>query len=108
MISEANANLQPKSATYIAYGQVPMESARIRTLYVEDLRKKKNLTISFDGGTGIRPLSFTTIHVTTPDTWEPYLMEGIEASGISHTGKYYFEELNKVYLSGIYCVGAYI
>ncbi|KAG9109345.1 hypothetical protein FRC07_008337, partial [Ceratobasidium sp. 392] len=96
MISEANTQLKPKSASYLAYGQIPMESARIRTETVKMLRGQKNLTISFDGGTAISPRSFTTIHVTTADPREAYLMEGVDASGASHMGKYYFEELDKV------------
>lgn len=96
LVSQSNLNLRPKHSTYIGSAQVPMESARIRRLFVMELKHHRNLTISFDGGTAIRPKSFTTIHITTPDTREAYLMEGVEASGVSHTGKYYFEELEKV------------
>ncbi|KAG8715661.1 hypothetical protein FRC08_010296 [Ceratobasidium sp. 394] len=96
MISKANTALVPKSSSYIAHCQIPMESCRIRRLAVQELKECRNLTISFDGGTAIRPMSFTTIHVTTPETRVAHLMAGIEASGISHTGKYYFEELEKI------------
>ncbi|KAG9077835.1 hypothetical protein FS749_010224, partial [Ceratobasidium sp. UAMH 11750] len=110
MISMANTQITPKSSSYIAHCQIPMESCRIRRLAVEELQQCRNLTISFDGGTAICPMSFTTIHVTTPETRIAHLMAGIEASGVSHTGRYYFEEIKKIideigYLlfSGISC-----
>ncbi|KAF8593834.1 hypothetical protein BDV93DRAFT_460199, partial [Ceratobasidium sp. AG-I] len=96
LVSHANLNLRPKHSTYIGSGQIPMESARVRRLFAKELKRHQNLTISFDGGTAICPKSFTTIHVTTPDTRDAYLMEAIEASGVSHTGKCYFGELEKV------------
>ncbi|KAF8596491.1 hypothetical protein BDV93DRAFT_454747, partial [Ceratobasidium sp. AG-I] len=96
MISHANINLRPKSSSHIAHCQIPMESARVRRDALKELKGSKNLTISFDGGTAVRPMSFTTIHVTRPDTRFAHLMKGIEASGVSHTGEYYFKELDKV------------
>ncbi|KAG9121640.1 hypothetical protein FRC07_002333, partial [Ceratobasidium sp. 392] len=96
MISKANTQLKPKSSTTIARSHIPMESCRIRRLSLEELRSCHNLTISFDGGTAIRPVSYTTIHVTTPETQIPHLMAGVEASGIPHTGQFYFEELEKI------------
>ncbi|KAF8597429.1 hypothetical protein BDV93DRAFT_513341 [Ceratobasidium sp. AG-I] len=96
MISHANINLCPKSSSHIAHCQIPMESTRVRRDALKELKGSKNLTISFDGGTAVRPMSFTTIHVTRPDTRFAHLMKGIEASGVSHTGEYYFKELDKV------------
>ncbi|KAG8697572.1 hypothetical protein FRC09_007774 [Ceratobasidium sp. 395] len=96
MIAETSSTLTPKSSGYIASCQIPMESSRLRRLSVKDLKKYTNLTISYDGGSTIRPQSFTTIHVTTPDTRIPYLMEAPEASGVSHTGQFYFQEVEKV------------
>ncbi|KAG8750264.1 hypothetical protein FRC12_012964 [Ceratobasidium sp. 428] len=96
LITLANPRLTPKSSSHIAHSQIPMESARIRCLFVDELRVCRNLTLSFDGGSAIRPQSFTTIHVTNPDTRFAYLMNAVEASGVSHTGDYYFKELEKV------------
>ncbi|KAG8779902.1 hypothetical protein FRC12_023728 [Ceratobasidium sp. 428] len=96
MISKANSQLKPKSSSTIARSHIPMESCHIRRLSLEELRSCHNLTISFDGGTAIRPVSFTTIHVTTPETRVPHLMAGVEASGVPHTGDFYFKELEKV------------
>jgi hypothetical protein len=104
LVSQANINLLAKHSSYVASAQIPMESARIRRLSVKDLKGRRNLTISFDGGTAVRPLSFTTIHITTLDTQQVHLMEGIEASGISHTAKYYFEELEKAGMLRVICV----
>ncbi|KAG8706755.1 hypothetical protein FRC09_002240 [Ceratobasidium sp. 395] len=96
MISKANSQLKPKSSSKVARSHIPMESCRIRRVSLEELRNCRNLTISFDGGTAIQPVSFTTIHVTTPDTRVPHLMAGVEASGIPHTGQFYFTELEKI------------
>lgn len=96
MIHEANPHLTPKLSSHIARSRIPMESARICGLSMEELKGCTNLTISFDGGSGIKPQSFTTVHVTNPDTRVPHLMGAVEASSISHTGRYYQEELEKV------------
>ncbi|QRV99077.1 hypothetical protein RhiJN_27096 [Ceratobasidium sp. AG-Ba] len=96
LISVAGAFISPKSSSHIAHSHIPMESARLRREHVSRLRTISHLTISFDGGTARRPQSFTTIHVTTPKTRTAYLMNAVEASGISHTGEYYFDEAHKV------------
>ncbi|QRV97083.1 hypothetical protein RhiJN_25102 [Ceratobasidium sp. AG-Ba] len=113
MIAEANSMLKPKVSSYIGSCQIPMESAHLRRKSVLHLRECRNLTISFDGGSTNRPQSFTTIHVTTPDTRIPYLMEAPEASGVSHTAEFYFKEVSKVIeeigahaFSGITCDSA--
>lgn len=95
MIAEAEAHLTPKSSSHIACSQIRMESARILCASIEKLKQYKNLTLSFDSGSGIRPQSFTTIHVTNPDIRVVHLVKAVEASGVSHPGKYYLVELEK-------------
>ncbi|KAG8742002.1 hypothetical protein FRC10_002119 [Ceratobasidium sp. 414] len=96
MISVANSMLKPKSSGCVASCQIPMESTRLKHLSVEQLKEHHHLTISFGGGSTIRLQSFTTIHVTTPDTRIPYLMEALDASGVSHTGQFHFKEIERV------------
>ncbi|KAG9089193.1 hypothetical protein FRC06_001673 [Ceratobasidium sp. 370] len=99
LIVEANPNLHPKSSGYVVSCQIPMESARPRRISVQELKKCTNLKLSFDGGSTIRPQSFTTIHVTAPDARIPDLMEAPEASGVSHTGEFYAKLLERLYES---------
>ncbi|QRV82866.1 hypothetical protein RhiJN_10882 [Ceratobasidium sp. AG-Ba] len=95
LISLAGSFIIPKSSSHIAHSQIPMESARLRREHVGKLRSISHLTISFDGGTARRPQSFTTIHITTPKTRVAYLMNAVEASGVSHTGTYYHLALSE-------------
>ncbi|QRV97932.1 hypothetical protein RhiJN_25951 [Ceratobasidium sp. AG-Ba] len=96
MIALGGSLVKPKSSSYIARCQIPMESARLRRGYVKKLKGCTHLTISFDGGTARRPQSFTTLHVTTPRARVAYLIKGVEVSGTSHTGQYYFDAAKKI------------
>lgn len=69
-------------------GYVSAEAAHVRKLSIEALQRHYNLTLSFDGGTTRGRQSVYTVHVTTPDTREAHLLEGDEASGVSHTGEH--------------------
>jgi hypothetical protein len=80
------------SETYI-----PAEALRVTEEAIKKLSKMKNLTISYDGGTTKRVESIYTIHVTTPDSRQSYLIEGSEKSGLSHTGPQIAEEILKVF-----------
>lgn len=80
------------SETYI-----PAEALRVTEEAIKKLSKMKNLTISYDGGTTKRVESIYTIHVTTPDSRQSYLIEGSEKSGLSHTGQQIAEEILKVF-----------
>ena len=75
---------------------IPGEAARITEEKIRMLSKLKNLTISYDGGTTKAVESIYTIHVTTPRRRQAYLIEGNEASGVSHSGPQIAEELFKV------------
>lgn len=75
---------------------IPKEAARVTLLSIAKLKKLKNLTISFDGGTTRSTQSIYTIHVTTPQAREAHLIEGDEASGVSHTGEHLTTVLLKV------------
>ncbi|KAH7313222.1 ribonuclease H-like domain-containing protein [Rhizoctonia solani] len=52
---------------------------------IDTLQQHHHLSLSFDGATLRGSQSVYTVHVTPPDTRQPHLIEGNEASGESHT-----------------------
>ncbi|KAG9081011.1 hypothetical protein FRC06_005913, partial [Ceratobasidium sp. 370] len=80
-----DANITTASGSTVADNFVMTEAAYIRNKSVEKLSKLSNLTLSFDGGTTRGGESIYTVHATDPATREAYLIEGNEASGVSHT-----------------------
>ena len=84
----------PHSST-IADNLVPTEANRVRVLQIAYLKTCRDLTISFDGGKIRRPRSVYTVNVTTPDR-RSFLVEGDDASHLSHTGNYNAELLEEV------------
>lgn len=86
MIQLANPKLSSVSISTMAQVQIPRESAYVLRASLDKLKKLRNLTISYDGGTTRAPQSIYTVHVTTPDKREAHLIAGDEASGVSHTG----------------------
>lgn len=75
---------------------MPKEAARVRQLSIEKLKTLDNLTISYDGGTTKLVQSIYTVHVTTPDARESYLLAGDESSGLSHSAEYIVKLLKKI------------
>ncbi len=63
---------------------IPAEQASINEIQLEALRNEWNLTISFDGGTTTGREAFWTINVSDMRR-NVYLLEGKEATGVSHT-----------------------
>ncbi|KAF8583998.1 hypothetical protein K439DRAFT_1293915, partial [Ramaria rubella] len=80
----ASPNYIPASASTIEGSQIPAEASRVRQEQVKLLEQEYHLTLSFDGGSIRHPQSVETIHVTTAD-WESFLVQGHEASDVSHT-----------------------
>ena len=76
------------SGTTIANDFISSEAAYIHQQSVEFLSQQEQLTLSFDGGTTRKHEFVYTAHVTAPLTRELHLMEGNEATGISHTAKH--------------------
>ena len=64
---------------------IPGEVAQITEEEIQMLSKVMNLNISYDGGTTKAVKSISMIHVTTPHLQQAYLIEGNEASGVSHS-----------------------
>jgi hypothetical protein len=102
LISTFDGSLTTYSSTSFVDAYIPSEAARITDINIKKLSKLKNLTISYDGGTTKAIESVYTIHVTTPQTRQAYLIEGSEASGVSHTGSQIADELFKVCLALLY------
>jgi len=75
---------------------IPGEAVWITEEEIQMLSKVKNLTISYDGSTTKAVESIYTIHIITPSLWKAYLIEGNEASGVSHNGPQIANELFKV------------
>lgn len=83
-------SLDPKypvpSRERIESEMIPGEQEVVKDKQRELLRAEPgNLTISFDGGTTEGREAFWTVNVSTPDG-KVYLMEGREATDVSHTG----------------------
>ena len=95
-ISTIDNGVSTFSSTSFVDTYIPGEAARITEEKIQMLSKVKNLTISYDGGTTKAVESIYTIHVTTPRQRQAYLIEGNEASGVSHTGPQIANELFKV------------
>ncbi|KIM91523.1 hypothetical protein PILCRDRAFT_83731 [Piloderma croceum F 1598] len=73
---------------------VPTEANCVQVLQIAYLKTCRDLTISFDGRKIRRPQSVYTINVTTPDR-HSFLVEGDNASHLSHTGNYNAELLEE-------------
>lgn len=63
---------------------------------IDTLRQQHHLSLSFDGATLRGSQSVYTVHVTPPDTRQAHLIDGNEASGVSHTASHIKEVLLKV------------
>jgi hypothetical protein len=96
VISTIDNSVATYGSTSFVDTYIPGEAVRITEEEVQMLSKVKNLTISYDGGTTKAVESIYTIHVTTPRHRQAYLIEGNEASGVSHSGPQIANELFKV------------
>ena len=81
-----DSSIHVYSSTSFTDMYIPVEAARVTEEAIQKLSKIKNLTISYDGSTTKAIKSIYTIHMTTPKSWEAYLIEGSEKLGVSHMG----------------------
>ncbi|KDQ16586.1 hypothetical protein BOTBODRAFT_107033 [Botryobasidium botryosum FD-172 SS1] len=95
-VAIANKHLTSFSGDTLAESEIPKASAAIIEITLDLLRTYYHLMIGFDGGTTRRPQSIYTVTITIPDTREAFLMEGDEASGVSHTGEHLKDLILKV------------
>ena len=91
----ANSAYQPASRSTIEDIHIPGEASAVDEKQLEYLQTQSNLTISFDGGTLSSTQANTTIHVTTEDR-RVFFFDGIDSTGFSHTGDYYYGCLSTV------------
>ena len=96
VISTIDSSITTYSSTSFVNTYIPGKVLWVTDEVITKLLKFKNLTISYDGGTTKAVESIYTIHVTTPNTWKTYLIEGNEQSGVSHSGPQIANELFKV------------
>ena len=96
VIDVLNNTVNVYSSSSFAEVYIPAEAVRVTKEAIQKLSKMKNLTILYDGGTTKAVESIYTIHVTTPNSRQAYLIEGSEKSGLSHTGPQIAKELLKV------------
>ncbi|QRV92571.1 hypothetical protein RhiJN_20589 [Ceratobasidium sp. AG-Ba] len=90
-IREIDPDVSTASGTTFSNTFITTETAYIHQQSINALSQQDLLTLSFDGGTTRKHESIYTVHVTTPTTRDAYLMEGNEASGISHTAEHYVD-----------------
>ncbi|KAG9092594.1 hypothetical protein FRC07_011620, partial [Ceratobasidium sp. 392] len=88
-------NITTASRSTISESFVTTKAAYIHRESIKTLSELSNLTLTFDGGTTWGGESIYTVHITDPVTREAYLIEGNEATGVSHTGEHIKEILDK-------------
>lgn len=81
---------------------IPSEQAAIADVQLKALRNEWNLTISFDGGTTTGREAFWTVNVSDMKR-NVYLLEGREATGVSHTGVWIKNLVLEVREKSAYC-----
>jgi hypothetical protein len=94
-VSVLNPRYTAPHSTTLGTSLIPREAAFVRKKQIEYLQTCRNLTVSYDGGKLRRPASVYTVHVTTEDR-KSILVEGDDASLISHTAKYIVELIKEV------------
>ena len=96
VVHSFDASADTNSSTKSANTCIPAEAICVMDKVIVHLKKFNNLTISFNGGTTWATESIYTIHITTPQSHQAYLIEGSERSGESHTSKQIADKLLKV------------
>ena len=93
----ATPEYSPPSATTMEDVLISQEAKNIKKQSTQHLKAREDLTLTFDGNATRSQESVYTIHVTDPDR-RVFLMEGKNASGVSHIAEYIHGELKKVSL----------
>ncbi|EUC56504.1 DUF659 family protein [Rhizoctonia solani AG-3 Rhs1AP] len=94
-VAALDGNVNTASGSTISDNFVTTEAAYIRKESVKLLSQSDNLTLSYDGGTTRGHESVYTVHATIPSTRDAHLLDGNEASGVSHTAEHLCSVLNK-------------
>ncbi|OCB87760.1 hypothetical protein A7U60_g5083 [Sanghuangporus baumii] len=95
LLCVANPKYDPPSSKTFTDSLIPSEHAFVKCKQLEHLQSRENLTISFNGGTTAGLQSIYMVHVITPEH-RAFLVEGSEASTVSHTSQHLFDVLNSV------------
>ncbi|KAL0952524.1 hypothetical protein HGRIS_006785 [Hohenbuehelia grisea] len=83
----ADKTYAPPTGDRLESKLIPNEQEFVRAEQIKHLQTEENLTMSYDGGTTTGKEAFFTFHVST-ESDEVSLMEGIEATAVSHTAKW--------------------
>jgi hypothetical protein len=103
-IATLDENVSTASGSTIADNFVTTEAAFVWKESMSLLSQSDNLTLSYDGGTTRGHESVYTVHATVPSTREAHLIDGNEASGVSHTAEHLCKLLDKVRSMHIQCI----
>ncbi|KAL5512313.1 hypothetical protein ACEPAG_3305 [Sanghuangporus baumii] len=95
LLCVANPKYDPLSSKTFTDSLIPSEHTFVKCKQLKHLQSCEILIISFDGGSTAGLQSIYTVHVITPGR-RAFLVEGSEASTVSHTGQHIFEVLNSV------------
>lgn len=96
VVHSFDASADTYSSTKFANTCIPTKAIHVMDKAIAHHKKFNNLTISFNGGTTWATESIYTIHITTPQSHQAYLIDSSERSGESHTGKQIADKLLKV------------
>ena len=77
----------PASRMKLMDSHIFSEQENVWALQIDELKKHRHLSVSFDGGSIRLGESLYTVHATTP-THKVFLLEGQEGTGESHTGEW--------------------
>ncbi|KAI0696513.1 hypothetical protein BC835DRAFT_1305576 [Cytidiella melzeri] len=87
-----NAGYVPLTRAGYSDVLLPTEQAYIQLQQLKYLKTKRNLTITFDGGTTRRQDGFYSVHVCMPEG-EEFLVDMVDGRGVSHTGEWIWSHL---------------
>ncbi|CEL56164.1 hypothetical protein RSOLAG1IB_11852 [Rhizoctonia solani AG-1 IB] len=94
-VASLDENVNTASGSTISDNFVTTEAEYIREESRKLLSQNEHLTLSYDGGTTRGHESVYTVHVTIPSSRDALLMDGNEASGVSHTAEHICTVLDK-------------
>ncbi|CAE6474138.1 unnamed protein product [Rhizoctonia solani] len=95
-VASLDESVNMASGSTISDNFVTTEAKYIRKESRKLLSQNEHLMLLYDGGTTRGYESVYTVHVTVPSTCNALLMDGNEASGVSHTAEHICTVLDKI------------
>ncbi|KAL1714614.1 ribonuclease H-like domain-containing protein [Schizophyllum commune] len=106
LVCKLNPRYIPLSSNTFAEKYIPQEAALVKKKVVKILKKSRNLTVSFDGGS-TRKDSVYFVHVTTPER-EHFFIDGHVGTAEKHDAMWIYKRLKQVRLLDIHLVSAFV